>query len=31
MADLGVYIRQHHGELDLAALGEQLLAERRHR
>lgn len=28
MADLGVYIRQHHGERDLAVLGEQLLAER---
>jgi alkylation response protein AidB-like acyl-CoA dehydrogenase len=31
MADLGVYIRQHHGERDLAALGEQLLAERSYR
>lgn len=31
MADLGVYVRQHHGERDLAAIGEQLLAERRYR
>lgn len=28
MADLGVYVRQHHGQRELAALGEQLLAER---
>ncbi|SDG79020.1 acyl-CoA/acyl-ACP dehydrogenase [Pseudonocardia oroxyli] len=25
LADLGVYVRQHHGERDLAALGETLL------
>jgi len=31
MADLGVYVRQHHGQRDLAALGEQLLAERGYR
>jgi alkylation response protein AidB-like acyl-CoA dehydrogenase len=31
LADLAVYIRQHHGERDLAALGEQLLAERSYR
>ena len=31
LADLGVYIRQHHGRRDLAALGEQLLSERGYR
>jgi alkylation response protein AidB-like acyl-CoA dehydrogenase len=31
MADLGVYVRQHHGERDLADLGEQLLAEQSYR
>lgn len=31
LADLGVYVRQHHGQRDLAALGEQLLAERSYR
>ena len=25
VADLGLYVRQHHGERDLAALGAQLL------
>jgi hypothetical protein len=27
LADLGLYIRQHHGERDLAALGESVLGE----
>lgn len=27
LADLGVYVRQHHGERDLAALGQALLDE----
>ena len=27
LADLGVYVRQHHGERDLAALGESVLGE----
>jgi alkylation response protein AidB-like acyl-CoA dehydrogenase len=31
LADLGVYIRQHHGQRDLAALGERLLSERSYR
>ncbi len=25
LADLGVYLRQHHGERDLAALGQAVL------
>jgi hypothetical protein len=28
LADLGVYVRQHHGERDLATLGTCLLADR---
>lgn len=31
LADLEVYIRQHHGQRDLASLGEQLLADRSYR
>ncbi len=31
VADLQLYVRQHHGERDHAALGEQLLAQRRPR
>lgn len=31
VADLQLYVRQHHGERDHAALGEQLLTERRAR
>jgi len=31
LADLQLYVRQHHGERDFAALGEQVLAQRRHR
>ncbi|MFC5951606.1 acyl-CoA dehydrogenase family protein [Pseudonocardia lutea] len=27
LADLGLYVRQHHGERDLAALGEAVLSE----
>lgn len=29
LADLGMYVRQHHGERDLAALGEAVLGEAR--
>jgi alkylation response protein AidB-like acyl-CoA dehydrogenase len=29
LADLGVYVRQHHGERDLAALGAAVLEQRR--
>lgn len=31
VADLQLYVRQHHGERDHATLGEQLLAQRRAR
>jgi len=31
VADLQLYVRQHHGERDHAAVGEQVLAERRDR
>ena len=27
LADLGIYVRQHHGERDLAALGEAVLGD----
>lgn len=31
VADLQLYVRQHHGERDYAAVGEQFLAQRRNR